>query len=394
MMWIPLILLWISIIAILFSYILYPIIIKILALKKSTNKTIYPHIEKDLPFVSILISAYNEEKVIKEKIESIIKSNYPKDKLEVLIGSDASTDNTNELLKQHADKYPMLQCFIFDERQGKGNVINILYAKAKGEILIITDANVLFSELTIFELVKHYKNPKIGLVDSLIINTGLNKSGISIQEKTYLSREATIKNYEGKIWGTMMGPFGGCYSVRKNLYEKIPPNYLVDDFYINMIVLQKGYEAINELNAIVYEDVSNNPLIEFKRKIRIATGNFQNLAHFKKLLWPVYKGLGFSFLSHKVLRWLGPFFLICILLCSALLIKNHIYLYLFYIICCVLIFTIIDFFLRLIGIHILLLRFISHFLSMNFALFIGYIRFLKGVNTNVWQPTKRNQIQP
>ncbi|MFC2138103.1 glycosyltransferase, partial [Bacteroidota bacterium] len=232
---------------------------------------------------------------------------------------------------------------------------------------------------------------EIGLVDSQIINTGLDKSGISIQEKSYISREAKIKSKESIIWGSMMGPFGGCYAVRKILYEKIPPTYLVDDFYINMIVLNKKQKAINDLEAIVYEDVSNDLFIEFKRKIRIATGNFQNLFHFIHLLWPPYKGIAISFLSHKVLRWFGPFFIILIFFSNLALIDNLLYYYFFLFQCFIASLALFDFFMRKIGIHILFLRFITHFLSMNLAMLIGFFRFIIGVKSNVWQPTKRNQ---
>ncbi len=384
------ILFWLSFLAIFFSYALYPLLLNILTLNKKLNKITFTTAET-LPLVSILISAYNEEKVIENKIESIYKSNYPENKFEVLIGSDASIDETNNILSKLTKKYKSLQIYIFNERQGKGNIINELVDKSKGEILMITDANIIFSEDVIFNLVKHFKNKKIGLVDSQIINTGLDKSGISIQEKSYITREAKIKNRESIIWGSMMGPFGGCYAVRKNLFERIPKTFLVDDFYINMLVLDKKYKAINDLDAIVYEDVSNDLFIEFKRKIRIATGNFQNLFHFIHLLWPPYKGIAISFFSHKVLRWFGPFFMVLFFSANLFLFNFQAYRYIFYFQCFIAFLPLFDFFMRKIGIHILFLRFITHFLSMNLAMLIGFYRFIIGVQSNVWQPTKRNQ---
>ena len=384
------ILFWLSIVAILISYLFYPLLLKILSKNKKLNTNLYSNNE-ELPFVSILISAFNEEDVIEKKIDSIFNSQYPNNKFEVLIGSDASTDNTNNILEKLSKKYNSLYYFNLEDRQGKGNIINKLEVKSKGEILIITDANIIFSEDVIFNLIRHFKNTDIGLVDSQIINTGLDKSGISIQEKSYISREAKIKSKESITWGSMMGPFGGCYAVRKNLYEKIPPTYLVDDFFINMIVLDKNHKAINDLEAIVFEDVSNDLYIEFKRKIRIATGNFQNLFHFIHLLWPPYKGIAISFLSHKVLRWFGPFFILIIFLCNLLLLSNPFYYYFFIFQCFIAFLALFDFFMRKIGIHILFLRFITHFLSMNLAMLIGFFRFIIGVKSNVWQPTKRNQ---
>jgi cellulose synthase/poly-beta-1,6-N-acetylglucosamine synthase-like glycosyltransferase len=156
-------------------------------------------------------------------------------------------------------------------------------------------------------------NPvEIGLVDSNMRNIGIKKDGISHQEKTYISAEVASKNAESLLWGTMMGPFGGCFALRKKLWEKIPSHFLVDDFFINMLVLQKGFKSINEPNAIVFEDVSNDLSDEFRRKIRISSGNFQNLFHYKHLLFD-FSWIAFSFFSHKVLRWLTPFFILSII---------------------------------------------------------------------------------
>ncbi|MFC2121735.1 glycosyltransferase [Bacteroidota bacterium] len=390
---IAVILFWLSIFAIFHSYVLYPALLIILAQKKKQKSDIFHH-DDSLPGVSILMSLFNEEEVIREKIESIFSNNYPEDKLEVIVGSDNSTDKTNEIMeKLSAGKYKDRLIFKnFTSRQGKGNIINQLYDIVKGDVLILSDANVIFDVNTIFELARYFKDKNCGLVDTNMINKGLKKEGISLQEKAYISREVLIKNREGLIWGAMMGPFGGCYAIRKELYCHVPPNYLVDDFYINMKILEKNYSCINNLKARVYEDVSNDPGIEFRRKIRIATGNFQNLETFKALLWPPYKGRAFAFLSHKVLRWFGPFFLLIILFTlTYLAFSNFLYLLLLVLYLASLLWPLFDIFLRKIHLHIIVLRFVSHFYSMNLALLIGFYKYLKGVKSNVWEPTKRNQ---
>ncbi|OQX99702.1 MAG: hypothetical protein B6I24_01830 [Bacteroidetes bacterium 4572_128] len=382
---------WISVTAILHTYVIYPFFLKIFSSKKKMNKIIF-YRKDNLPVVSVLLSVFNEEEVIENKIISVFKTNYPKSKLEFIIGSDNSTDKTDEIIKNFKKKFKNLYFFTYKKRQGKGNIINQLIDKSVGDILILTDANVMFDENTIFNLIKHFKNKEIGLVDTQMINKNFKKEGISLQEKSYISREVKIKNMESKLWGTMMGPFGGCYAIRRYLYSKIPENYLVDDFYINMKVFEKGRKAINELNAKVYEDVSNNLKDEFHRKIRISTGNFQNLFTFWRLLFPIYSAISFSFLSHKVLRWLGSFFILIIYFSNIFLYSNHIlYKISFYLLNILFFLPLIDFILKKVNIHISILRFITHFLFMNLALFIGFFKFLKGVKNNVWQPTKRNQ---
>ncbi len=394
---------WLSIFLILHSYIFFPILLQFFSKKRNFDEY---KLNDNLPKISILMSIYNEELVIAQKIDSILKSEYPENNIEIIIGSDCSDDSSNQIVAEYSDKYSFIKFFPFTTRQGKPNVINKIAQKAGGDILILTDANVMFDKKTIFELVRFFKDKKIGLVDSQMINNGLVKNGISIQESSYISREVKIKNNESNIWGTMMGPFGGCYAIRKELYKPVPKNFLVDDFYINMMILEQGYKSINNTKAFVFEDVSNNLKDEFRRKIRIATGNFQNLKTFKHFLLAFISkgkkfadkinyslfGLSFSFISHKILRWLSPFFIVFIAFSGLFLLDLKIYFYLY--ICFILSFSlpIIDFFLKKINIHINLLRFASHFIFMNIALMVGFFRFLKGVKSGIWKPTKRNQV--
>ncbi len=385
------ILLWISILTVFHSYVLFPLILDLLsALKK--KKTNSGKEDSPPPFVSILMSAFNEEAVIEDKITSIYDTVFPKDRFEVLIGSDASTDQTDEIVTRLQTRYPSLRFFPSGERRGKPNVINRLALEATGGILVLTDANVMFDRETLGELISPFTDPAIGLVDTQMINLGMKREGISFQEKAYISREVRMKHKESTLWGTMMGPFGGCFALRKELFEPVPKNFLVDDFFLNMRVLESGFKAINNPAARVYEDVSNDLGIEFKRKIRISTGNFQNLFRFRRLLWPGMRGLAFCFWSHKVLRWLGPFFLIVAGACLAWLsFFSTVYLAMFAAYLLLMVIPLIDVLLKRVNLHFLLPRFITHFLVMNLALLIGFIRFIKGVKTNVWQPTKRHQ---
>ena len=342
------------------------------------------------PVVSILISAFNEEDVIEEKVSSIYKNGYPSEKFEVLIGSDCSSDRTDEIIEKLIIKYDSLKFFPFKERRGKQNVINDLVQNSSGSIFILTDANVMFAVDTIYNLVRNFKNNKIGLVDTNMLNVGLRKEGISIQESQYISREVLIKNMEGRLWGAMMGPFGGCYAIRKEDYEMVPSNYLVDDFYINMKIFEKGKKAINDLEAKVYEDVSNNISDELRRKIRIATGNFQNLKTFFGLLF--VKNVGFCFFSHKVLRWFGPFIILLALISNLVLAFNNVfYMYILVAQILVLLLPLFDVILKGLGIHIKYLRLITHFYAMNLALLLGFFKFLKPIKSGVWERTKRHQ---
>ncbi len=381
---------WLSIFVILYNYILYPIILKIFSINKKQNKIVYK-ITEQLPSVAIIIAAYNEEKVIAQKIESIYNTNYPINKIQVHVGSDFSSDNTLEILQKLSLKYNNFEIYNFEKRKGKSQILNHLFNIVKSEIYILTDANVFFSKNTIFEMIKHYKNNEISIVGANIVNTQIKKEGISIQEKTYLSIEKNIKYHEGIIWQNMIGAFGGCYSIKSECVSIIPKNFLMEDFYISMKVLEKKGKAIFERQSVCYEDVSNIISEEFRRKVRISVGNFQNLFTFQNLLFR-FNNLSFCFFSHKVLRWLAPFFIITIYItafCNRDI--NFFYNIIFYALYFSSAIPFIDFLLRKFGIHVIALRFITHFYSMNMALFAGFFKFLKGVESNVWKPTKRNQ---
>lgn len=391
------ILFWCCVAAIFHSYVLFPLLLKILAKNKTFNEKSY-ELNDELPKISILMAVFNEETVIFEKINTIVNTEYPAEKIEIIIGSDNSTDNTNAILDDLAVLNSNIIFKKFMKRQGKGNIINQLSEIVKGEIIILTDANVMFDKHTLFELVRYFKNYEIGLVDTHMLNKGMKREGISIQESAYISREVIIKHNESKIWGTMMGPFGGCYAIRKELYVKVPHNFLVDDFFINMNILMKGKKAVNNTRALVYEDVSNNLWEEFRRKIRISTGNFQNLFYFGKNIFlpgkqknKKLRGLTFTFFSHKILRWFSPFLIIISLISNICLFNIPFYRYILYAYCFSFCIPFIDAFFKKCNLHVVFLRFITHFYSMNIALLIGFFNYLKGVNTNVWQPTQRFQ---
>lgn len=381
---------WCCIFLIVHSYALFPLIMHFLAKNKKENSITYSRDE--LPKVAVLMAAYNEEDVIEQKIQSIFNTNYPIDFVEVFVGSDNSTDRTDEIVRSYAQKYSNLHLLHFESRTGKPEIINQLCNKTTAEIVLLTDANVFFEENTIFELVKHFKNEKIGAVGCLIKNTNVKKSGISVQEKTYLMNEFSVKYNEGLWANAVIGLFGGLYAIRKTAYCPVPVGYSVDDFYITMKVLESGNYVITNNDSVCYEDVSNKLEAEFRRKIRIAVGNFKNLATFSHLANPFSK-IGFMFWSHKIIRWITPLLLICVFLLNCFLLNEGFIYQLCFVGQVLLLLSIfIDCILRKCNVHIALIRFVTHFYSMNLALLIGFVKYLIGNNNNsFWQPTQRNQ---
>lgn len=374
-----------SVYLILHTYAIYPLWLLIFSKRESNEKQLFK-LDEELPEVAILMAAYNEEKVIGDKIASVFKTSYPLQKIHFYIGSDASTDKTDEIIQEWQRKYPQINLIRFGGRTGKSGIINDLSDKATQEIFILTDANVIFKEDTIFNLIRHFKNESVAQVAANIIKVSPNNKGIASQEKSYIAIENKIKHQESLRWNVVMGAEGGCYAIRKVSFSKVPPKFFMDDFYITMNVIEQGKQIVFDKEAVCNEDVPTKSAEEFKRKVRISIGNFQNLMRYKSLLLG-FNGISFAFWSHKVLRWLTPFLLITAFISTYFLMFHDSYFKILFLLQLFGFVTpVLDWLLR---INIPLMRFVSHFYLMNLALLRGFIIYMKGVESNVWQPTKR-----
>ena len=362
---------------------------KFLARFKKPNTTTFSLLDPELPYVTILLAVYNEEKVIRKKIESTFETGYPKNKIRLLIGSDNSTDETEKIIQEYAASNSKIELYRFESRTGKPGIMNDLAEKTQDEILLLTDANIFFTPTTLFELVKHYKNKNIGLVCANVLNPSIQEKGISAQETAYIYRENALKYQEG-LYGCMVGTFGAAYSIRKALYNPVPKGFISDDFFISMKVVEKNSMAILEPQAICYEVFSTEITEEFNRKSRYAVGNFQNMNYFRSMLWRFWEMRTFCFWSHKVLRWLTPWLIIGILISLAFLaLRNPFYWWLEMLTLTGLTIVAADQLLIKRKFSIKILRFISYFIIMNYALWIGSLRFMFSKPESIWNPTKR-----
>ncbi|MFN8277313.1 MAG: glycosyltransferase [Chitinophagales bacterium] len=387
-------LLLVAVLAMFHSYVIFPWLLQWMAIGKSLPYQRYAA-NHHWPRIYVLFSVFNEEKVIVQKIESLFNTAYPAELLEVYIGSDCSTDTTNDLIAAQLSRFPQLRLLPYQQRSGKAGVLNKLTAEMGLEqlpedaILVLTDANVMFHPETLHELAAYFSDKRVGQVGANVINR-ISGEGVAAQEQQYISRENMIKYREGLLWGAMQGAFGACYAVRPSLFPQLPGNFLMEDFYVSMNVLQQGYHAILNPEALCEEDVPGDVKEEFKRKTRISTGNIQNLMVYWRILFHE-RYVGFCFLSHKVLRWLGPLWLLMIGVGLALLAPFGIIwkcLLMGYILTIAT--PLADALLARWGWHWPLLRLIAYFIAMNVALALGFWRYIRGVQSGAWSPTKRN----
>jgi cellulose synthase/poly-beta-1,6-N-acetylglucosamine synthase-like glycosyltransferase len=335
-----------------------------------------------LPSVSVVISFYNEEKILYKKLLNLQAIDYPTSNIEFLFGSDGSTDASVELLKRSIEKN--IRVHIFNKRRGKAAVLNDLIFGAMGDIIVFTDANTEFEPQTVRMLVKHFTNPSVGAVSGHLILRS-EKDQLKTGEHSYWAFENKLKFMESKI-GTLLGATGGVYAIRKELFTPLPSNISVtDDFLIPMNILLKGYRTEFEPTARAYEEMENSIAGDYRRKVRIGAQNINVLPLIAPLLHPRHGFTAFSLWSHKILRWLVPFFLLTItLLLYSLKDISTCYDILYKITLVFWVTGLLGFVADLLKISVGYFGYPYYFLAMNFALFVGTFKAVFGLQKPTW----------
>ncbi len=310
---------WGSVLAVFYTYAGYPLLLLAAAKLKSrpVKKGAYE------PRVSVVLSAFNEEKFIGDKIRNLLSLDYPVEKIEILIGSDGGTDRTDDIVAEFHD--PRIRFFRFVSNQGKPHVLNGLISEARGAVLIFTDARQRFEPQAVRKLVENFSDSEVGCVSGELYFEEVRGQGVSVGMDAYWKYEKFLRRKEAQI-GSMLGATGAIYAARTGLVPVLPLNILVDDMYIPLAIVAKGYRAVFESEARAYDLASSKGSQEFKRKVRTLSGNFQIFASLSHLLVPWKSSVAWQLWSHKVLRLLVPYFLILAFLSNAFLVQLPFYL--------------------------------------------------------------------
>jgi cellulose synthase/poly-beta-1,6-N-acetylglucosamine synthase-like glycosyltransferase len=299
------------------TYLLFPLSLPVLV-ELFRRKRTYGYVD-DLPRVSIIISAYNEEAVIADKIRNCLELDYPADKLEILIGNDGSTDRTAEIIAQ----FPQVHFVNAEKNSGKAAMLNRLQKEAVGDILLFCDANTLFFPNVARKIVQPFQDAQIGCVCGHLILNDASQSALGEGESAYWDLESEIKKFEGQL-DRLIGGNGAVYAIRKELYSVIPTRKSVmDDFYVTVRVLQKGYCSTFIPSVIGTEQTSKAASGEFKRKIRIGRANYNYLLAYLPLLNPLRPLVAYLFASHKLLRWFSPHLILAMLVVNLILVNTR-----------------------------------------------------------------------
>ena len=301
----------------LYPLVIYPPLIWILA--RLFPQAVRKSRPADLPTVTVIVPAHNEEAVISQKIQNTLSLDYPREKLEVMIASDGSTDRTVALARGFVD--PSLFLLDFPVRRGKLSVLSDAVVRARGEILLLTDASALLRPDALLRLVENFSDPGVGCVSGRYViarDVTPHLDGRGESERGYFEFEVFQRRQESLFHSTL-GAHGAGYALRRNLFPELPSGTINDDFVIPMLILSRGYRTVYEDRAVVAEAHLATSRGEFRRRIRISHGNFQQIG----LLLPAlglknFRAL-FVFLSHKVIRAFQPFYLLLIFVLSAIL---------------------------------------------------------------------------
>lgn len=377
----------VSIILILQTYFLYPISINILSFLFERKY----RLTGKYPDISIIISAYNEARVIKSTINNFLSLDYPKDRWEIIIGSDGSTDSTNEILEKLEQEHSNLKIIVFPTRRGKKEVINDLVKTAKGEILIFSDSNTLFKHNSLVNLVKFFSDERVGGVcGKLELISSESNFDKRNKEVLYWDYETWIKNAEGRL-GALIGANGGIYGIRKSLFVEMPHKVpVVDDLFISLKILEQGRDFIYTKDAVAREYVAPSLQDEFDRKVRIIPRSFETIKMVSRLLFGKRLIVSYGLWSHKIIRWFSPIIFIIMFLSNVFIINySFFYLTTFLLIILFLIFVLAGYVLSNRNIYIKLLQICFYFFIGNLALLKGIYNYFSKKHQPIWQPTPR-----
>ncbi len=342
-----------------------------------------------LPTITVVLAAFDEEGCIRAKVENCLALDYPPDRLEILIGCDGCTDRTAELAR--AAGGDRVRVHELAPRAGKASVLARLVPTATGEVVVLTDANVMLERGALRALAGPFRDLDVGAVVGRLGLVG--PDGAAREEGIYWRYETLLKYYEGKH-GCVLGANGGLYAVRRLLFSTLPPDTIIEDFVIPVRIAVRGWKVTFAPAAVASEDTTADPRKEFARRARIGAGNWQALARIPELLDPRRGFLWFAFVSHKLLRWTTPALLAAALLANAALAAGP----------------------GAWGYRALLVLHLSfyalalaggrgaaagraaplaaaahYFVAMNAALAVGFFRFVRGSQRAAWDRTDRVQ---
>lgn len=381
-----------------YAWIVYPAVVLLLGGRFAARSAIPALDEKTWPPVAVLFSAHNEEAVIRKRLENLAALDYPADRIQIFVGIDGGSDRTAEIAREWAQSHPNVQVVVSPVNHGKTAMLKLLRKQlstqqldnpATGLLLVLTDANTFFAPDALRKLVSPFVDPAVGGVCGRLIF--LDDAGAETRENLYWRAETLMKAAESRL-DSCLGANGAIYAIRSELFwMEIPDSTIIDDFVIGMKVREQGLRMVYEPQAMAYEQTPARMADEWRRRVRIGAGAFQAVSCCHACLAPRYGRFALFFWSHKILRWFTPHLLVLLtvtalvnLVCGsgfgalsagAILIAGAGFIVL----------AVIG---RFMGASSRLKAF-DYFITMQVALFTGFLRYCRGGLKGTWDRTER-----
>ncbi len=375
---------WLSILLVASSYFLYPLVIWLIGKMFPFS----PKRKEIFPQVSVIIPAYNEENSIEKKVRNTLELEYPQDKMEILVGSDGSTDKTSEIMSNLSNN--KIRFFDFKQNRGKTAVQNDLVKESKGEILVFTDAASFLSPDSLKKIVRDFADPRIGCVGGKMLFMDLDRNLTTKSQGIYWRYESKLRELESRL-GSLIGVDGPLYAVKREYYLPLE-SHIISDLLTPLLVLEQGKKVILEPEALVFEDPTYESTQEFKTRRRITVRGLVGLANYPRLLNPFrHLLLSFQIFLHKIVRWLvGPLILIN-LLSTICLSYSGLRAFRFLLVLYMLFFMGAGFgwITEHLGIKSRILTIPYYFTLVNLAAMMGVIDFLKKKQAVTWTPVRK-----
>ncbi|MDD4052802.1 MAG: glycosyltransferase [candidate division Zixibacteria bacterium] len=376
---------WVLALLMLYTLAGYPVVLRFLASFKKE-----PSFEATTarPPVSFIVAAYNEEKNIAAKLDNLRRIEYPADKVEFIIGSDGSTDATDQMVTRAAETDKRIRFFRLDKRGGKIAVLHRAAEMASGEILIFTDCSVRTDPDIVPKILACFEDPKVGLVSSRDVWVD-EREGTPLGQRDYIDYEMTIRRLESRL-NSLVSASGSFFAVRKELFRPYGSD-LADDFALPLQVYRQGYRVIHRDDLIGYVPMVASSGAELSRRTRIIQAGIRTVIADAALLNPLrYPIFAWQLWSHKALKWLFPFMVIAsIIMAIALWAHSPVYKIIVGLYALTAVLALLGFAVK--GQNVLSkpFRTANFFLLSMIAVVIAWYRVLTGRKTQTWEPSHR-----